>query len=183
MDHVTFILGENVHFWSFFFKFEEISLRKNVFSLKMEMFQKLKLSQKLTIYTCYISLRVWHSSIFGLKIRLIYINFDENWLFLPYLVKNSFFGSNYKMKALNFTFYMSYWSLSNFLPNDTMFDRWYGCFVLILGQKHCFLAKNTDFGTICAIFGSIHTAYMRKFMFSIFSKLYYTMCHIIYHNL
>ena len=61
--------------------------------------------------------------------------------FLPYLVKNAFFGSNYLMKDLNFMFYMSYWSLSNFLPNDTMFDRWFGCFVLILGQKHCFLGQ------------------------------------------
>ena len=141
MNHVTFILGENVNFWSFFFKFEEISLRKNVFSLKMGMFQKLKLSQKLTIYTCYISWKVWDSGIFGLKIRLIYINFDENWHFLPYLVKNPFFGSNYQMKDLDFMFYMSYWSLSYFLPNDAMFERWDGFFVLILGQKLCFLGQ------------------------------------------
>ena len=67
-------------------------------------------------------------------------------IFLPYLVKNSFFESNYKMKALNFMFYMSYWSLSNFLPNDTMFDRWYGCFVLILGQKHWFWDNLCYFG-------------------------------------
>ena len=64
---------------------------KNVFSLKMEMLQKLKLSQKLTIYTCYISLKVWHSSIFGLKIRLIYINFDENWHFFTIFGKKLIF--------------------------------------------------------------------------------------------
>ena len=65
--------------------------RQNVFSLKMEKFQKFKLSQKLTKYTCYISWKVWDFSSFGLKIRLIYINFDENWNFLPYLVKNFIF--------------------------------------------------------------------------------------------
>ena len=47
------------------------------------------------------------SSTWGFKIRLIYINFDEKLtFFLPYLVKNSYFGSNYKMKALNFMFYV-----------------------------------------------------------------------------
>ena len=109
------------------------------------------------------------SSIWGFKIRLICINFDENWHFLPYFVKNSFLGSNYKMKALNFMFYTSYWSLSNFLPNDTMFDRWYGCFVLILGQKHCLLGQKHWFWDNLCYFWVYTYSINEKCMFSIFS--------------
>ena len=112
------------------------------------------------------------SSTWGFKIRLIYINFDENWHFFTIFGKKFIFWSNYKMKALNFMFYMSYWSLSSFLPNDTMFDRWYGCFVLILGQKHCFLGQEHWFWVnLCYFWVYTYSTNEKIYVFIIFQTL------------
>ena len=109
-------LGHKVWFWDIlcYFWVYTYSINKQICFLYFPNFITQFAILFITTYRKFENANTW-----SFQIRLIYINFNgKNWHFLPYLVKNSFFGSNYKMKALNFTFYMSYWSLSNFLPKS-----------------------------------------------------------------